>query len=247
MKPEDISIILIETMGAMNVGSVCRTMMNFGLSDLRLVNPICDWRSLDARRMAMKADTLLDQARIFACLEDALADRQVAMGTTCRLGKYREDLLSPAEAVSRIADLPRGSQAAYVFGREDRGLTTDELELCQHFVTIPTVAAYPSMNLAQAVALCIYEIRKRWSPEKEDQVPQRELATGTELEQMYAHMQKTFLEIDYLDPQNPSHIMRALRRLFGRAHLDQREVRIIRGVLSRIDWTEAQRRKGLPD
>lgn len=244
MQPDKISIILVEPMGAMNVGSVCRAMMNFGLRDLRLVDPACDWRSLDARRMAMRADVLLSQAKIFPRLEEALADINVAWGTTCRRGKYREELLSPEAAANQIVGLSRGSRTALVFGREDRGLTTDELELCQRFVTIPTVEVYASMNLAQAVTLCVYEIRMAWLADQPGVPLEEELAPGDQLEQMYAHMRRTLLDIDYLDPQNPDHILRAFRRLFGRTQLTLREVSIVRGVMSRIDWIEEQRRKG---
>lgn len=96
-----ISIVLVEPQGPINVGSVCRLMMNFGFSDLRLVNPCSDYRALQSRRMALKAETILNQATLFPSLNAALADCHLAFGTTRRFGKYREDFLSPRPRPSR--------------------------------------------------------------------------------------------------------------------------------------------------
>ncbi|MBC2742930.1 MAG: RNA methyltransferase, partial [Desulfosarcina sp.] len=97
---DNICIVLVEPQGPINVGSVCRSMMNFGFSDLRLVNPCSEYRSLDARRMALKAESILNNAPVFPTLEQALANCHLAFGTTRRFGKYREDCLSPEQSVA---------------------------------------------------------------------------------------------------------------------------------------------------
>lgn len=239
----NICIVLVEPQGPLNVGSVCRSMMNFGFSRLRLVNPCSGYRSLDARRMALKAESILHQAPVFPTLKQALADCHLVFGTTRRFGKYREDFLSPEQSAAHaISQLP-GNRVAFVFGREDRGLHTSELDLCQLFVTIPTDSAYPSMNLSHAVSLLLYELRKKAmeaeTPPNDSQVP----AQAGDVEEMFRHMRRTLLEAGYLDPQNPDHILRAFRRLFGRTVLSDREVRILRGLWSRIDWIDGERRK----
>jgi tRNA/rRNA methyltransferase len=240
---ENICIVLVEPQGPINIGSVCRAMINFGCADLRLVNPCAAYRSLDARRMALGGESILIQAPIYPTLQKALADCHLVFGTTRRFGKYREDFLTPEQAATRAHDQPSTSRVAFVFGREDRGLHTKELDLCQFFVTIPTDSAYPSMNLSHAVALFLYELRKgghaAHAVPDDGQAPAR----NGDMENMFQHMRQTLLTADYLDPQNPDHVLRAFRRLFGRTGLSDREVRILQGLWSRIDWIEKERRR----
>lgn len=239
----NISIVLVEPQGPINVGSVCRCMMNFGCTDLRLVNPCPEHRSLDARRMALKAESILKHAPVFQSLQQAIADCHLAYGTTRRFGKYRNVFLSPEQAASHARAQSSGSRVAFVFGREDRGLHTSELDLCQYFITIPTDSAYPSMNLSHAVALLLYELRKgamaAIKVSNDSQVP----ASAADVENMFQHMRRTLLAAGYLDPQNPDHVLRSFRRLFGRTGLNDREVRILQGLWSRIDWIEGERKK----
>ena len=240
---KNIRIILVEPQGPINIGSVCRLMMNFGVSDLGLVNPCADYLSLASRRMALKAESILRQAPVFSTLSAALADCHLAFGTTRRFGKYREDCISPEESAVQALSQPNGSTVAFVFGREDRGLHTSELDLCHAFVTIPTDAAYPSMNLSHAVALLLYELRKKTIGDETCTNGNRMPARAGDIEKMFQHMRRTLLATEYLDPQNPDHILRAFRRLFGRSVLDAREVRILQGLWSRIDWIDNERRK----
>lgn len=236
------AVVLVASQGGLNVGSVARAMANFGFSDLRLVAPEIDPLGDDARRMAVKAAPILESAQIFPDLPAALADCHLAFGTTRRFGKYREDFLHPDE-IADVAGPHLGTgRVALVFGREDKGLLTEELDLCQRFITIPTTDALPSMNLAQAVSLCLYETAKKPAGHGSGH-GRSSLATGVTLEALYAHMRQTLLDIDYLDPQNPDHILHVFRRIFGRALLNDREVRVLRGVFSRIDWVEADRRR----
>jgi len=240
---ENISVVLVEPQGPLNIGSVCRAMMNFGFSDLRLVKPATEHLCDDARRMALKASTILDRTRIFENLEDALGDCHIALGTTRRFGRYRRDFLNPDQAGRQLIPLAAEGRAALVFGREDKGLTTSELNLCQRLITIPTNREFPSMNLAQAVAVCLYETSKASFEEQNRGGGHRSLAAGNLLEEMYGHMGKALLECGFLNPQNPGHIMHTFRRIFGRAGLDPREVRILRGLWRRIEWLDKERRK----
>ena len=140
---------------------------------------------------------------------------------------------------------PDGSTVAFVFGREDRGLHTRELDLCHAFVTIPTADDYPSMNLSHAVALLLYELSKKRRVADTSANGNRMPAQAGDIENMFQHMRRTLLEAEYLDPQNPDHILRAFRRLFGRSGLDAREVRILQGLWSRMDWINRQRNKAV--
>lgn len=241
----NIAVILIEPQGPLNIGSVCRVMMNFGLSDLRLVNPQADHLGEEARRMAVRAASLLDQAQVFPSLPEALSGCTLAIGTTRRFGKYREDFIHPDDAGREILTAAGAASTALVFGREDRGLLTNELDLCQRLLTIPTSDELPSMNLAQAVAVCLYEVGQAAAEAAGKVQPrQRKSAPSASIEAMYSHMRQTLLDIGYLDPQNPEHILRTFRRIFSRAGLNERDVRVLQGLWSRLDWIENERRKG---
>ncbi|MCK5163897.1 MAG: RNA methyltransferase [Desulfobacula sp.] len=244
MKPENLSIVLVEPQGPINIGSVCRTMMNFGFTQLRLVNPTKHYKSLLAKKMALSAFTVLENALIFDDLASALCDIQIAFGTTRRFGKYRKNFFTPSGAAQKLRDTYQKNACAIVLGPEDTGLETKDLDLCQHFITIPTHNGYPSMNLSHALAVLLYEVSVKSDTEKKSFGPQPEkLAKGNEVEHMFSHMRESLLKIDFLDKQNPEHLLRTFRRLFGAAGLTSRDVRIIRGMMSRIDWTEDQRRK----
>jgi tRNA/rRNA methyltransferase len=218
------------------VGAVCRIMGNFGATDLRLVNPCEEYRGADARRMATKARPLLEAARCFPLLEEALADRHWVIGATARQGKYRDACLTPRQMAKRVAALTENGRVALVLGREDRGLSRKEIECCDALVTVPTADGYPVLNLSQAAGVLLYELflaqnENRSRPEAD--APH--LADHHQLESLFAHMRTTLTNSGFLPPDNPDHLMRTFRRLFGRAQLSDREVRILRGVLSSVD------------
>ncbi len=247
MNTENLYVILVRPQGPLNIGSVCRAMKNFGFTRLRLVSPCSEYKSLDAKKMAMTSFHVLENAEIFETLADALHDIHTAYGTTRRFGKYRKNFFTPGTAGRQIASAESDIKSALVMGPEDTGLETSDLELCQHFITIPTHEGYPSMNLSHSLAILLYEISinsdtgtKFYDPKVKDP------ATGREMESMFDHMRQSLMDIDYLDPKNPNHILRTFRRIFGIAGLSTRDIRIIRGLMSRIDWTESERRKNLP-
>jgi tRNA/rRNA methyltransferase len=230
---ERIAIVLVEPQSPGNVGMTCRAMKNMGLTNLRLVKG-CRTDESDARRFAVSARDVLDGAVRFDSLEEALADTVISVATTRRFGKYRQEIMDPVETVAKLRSRIGDGRAALVFGREDSGLTTDELSLCRWQATIPTSEEYGSMNLAQAVLIFCYELSRGLSEGVDP--PQREMAGAADMESLYRHMEKTLLRIGFLDPLNPAHLMRSLRRIFSRAELDAREVAVLRGMMSQMDW-----------
>ncbi|MBN2645315.1 MAG: RNA methyltransferase [Desulfuromonadaceae bacterium] len=231
-----IAVVLVEPQGPLNIGSVCRAMGNFGFCDLRLVNPQTDHLCDEARRMAVKASALLEAATVYGSLAEALSDCRYALGTTRRFGRYREDFVHPDEAGELLVELAGEVKTALVFGREDRGLLTEELDLCQRLLTIPTCDALPSMNLAQAVSLCLYETSRAVARQCGKKAAGPKPARNEQVESMFQHMRSTLSRIDYLDRQNPDHILRSYRRMLGKNGLSERDVRILHGLWSRIDW-----------
>ncbi|MBU1640137.1 MAG: RNA methyltransferase [Proteobacteria bacterium] len=230
---ENITLILVEPKGGHNIGSICRVMMNFGFRELRLVNPRVDHFSKEARDMAVTAkETILRSTRKFNSLEEAIADCHLVIGSTRRFGKYRNDFIRPDQLVKTCGAIPDNQKIALIFGREDHGLTTSELSLCDTFIAIDTSPELPSLNLAQAVAICLYEF-SRQSPQDSPDLPER--ATAKSKESMIQHMGKTLLAAGYLDPLSPDHILKTYRRIFNRAGLNEREVRILHALWSLID------------
>lgn len=237
MSCANLCVVLVEPKGAGNIGSVARVMKNFGFGELRLVQPRASHLGAEARNMAVTAIDLLERARVYENLALALSDRNLSLGTTRRFGKYREELLYPAEAATTISALAKTARAAMVFGPEDTGLKTEDLDLCQYCVTIPTHPELPSMNLAQAVAVCLYEVSLKFSsPPAEDKTRGKRPALGKNLEAMFVHMREVLLEVGFLNPQNPEHLVRILRRMLARQGLTEHEVQILRGLWDKISW-----------
>ncbi|MFA6499049.1 MAG: RNA methyltransferase [Desulfurivibrionaceae bacterium] len=232
----NLCVVLVEPKGAGNIGSVARVMKNFGFGDLRLVQPRASHLGAEARNMAVSAIDILERAKVYENLALALADRNLALGTTRRFGKYREELLHPAEAAITIAALAKTAKAAIVFGPEDTGLKTEDLDLCQYCVTIPTHPELPSMNLAQAVAVCLYETSLKFATPSEDKTRGKRPALGKNLEAMFTQMRQVLFEVGFLNPQNPEHMLRAFRRMLARQGLTEHEVQILRGLWDKISW-----------
>jgi len=156
---ERVHIVLVEPKNAGNIGSVVRAMKNMGLSRLHLVNPVPFRDEAEQRKMGYRSQEIVAGAREFTCLSDALKGISLVFLATAKQGKWKKDFLSPAQAAERIAS-SSGEKIALVFGREDKGVTTDESQLANYFVRIPMAGTYPSLNLSQAVMVVTYEVYK---------------------------------------------------------------------------------------
>lgn len=247
MPPSLPRIILVEPAGALNVGSVARVMKNMGLTELVLVNPQCDRLGEEARLMAVRAADVLEAAQVVETLPEALSGCVKAIATTGRAPDTFNNLPIPLEhpraALPWLLDAP----SALIFGREDTGLTNAELNQAQRLIQIPTHEAYPSLNLAQAVALCCYELT---NPIPSPPIfaslplpaePSPPLAPREALEAYYQHLESLLLDIGYLYPHTAPSRMEKLRNLLNRAYPTTREVSMLRGVLSQIQWALKQR------
>jgi tRNA/rRNA methyltransferase len=201
--------------------------------------------------MAVHADDVLAAAATFPNLSDALADRTVTVGTTCRDGPYRNASQPLRETAAELASLAQSNSIALIFGPEDRGLTNEELMLCHHLITIPTAPEYPSLNLAQAVMVVAYEMNLALETANTATTP-LEFVESSASEAMLARLADALLSIGFLSDDNPDHIMFALRGIFGRSGLTAREVDILNGMTRQIRWAadgghrtlEAKRRAG---
>lgn len=229
---DSVSIILARPRFPENVGAAARAMKNMGLSRLLLVDG-CSPLDMNAYRLASGAEDILERAEEFPTLREAISEMSCVIGTTSRGGKERSPLLTPAALIKRIAPLSANNSIGIVFGSEKEGLTNEELSLCHLFVRIPTSQTFPSLNLAQAVMVMCYESFQSSVTIQERPVP---LAKGEQMERMFEHMEETLLKIGFLDSKNPKRIMRVLRRLFRRSKMEEREVQVLEGIWSKMDW-----------
>jgi TrmH family RNA methyltransferase len=225
-------IILVRPRGGANVGAVARAMKNMGLDDLVLVRPAVV-RAFWSKAMAVHAEDVLSRARRCDSLAEAVADCGLVAGTTSRQGSYRRAAVAPRDAASHLIAAATANRVALVFGPEDHGLSNEDLKLCQQLIMIPTAPEYPSLNLAQAVMVCGYEL---FLAAQTTAVPTQELAQAARVEFMFERMQAAFLSIGFLHSDNPDHIMFALRRVLGRAQLEEQDVNIGLGLARQIEW-----------
>ena len=233
---EKIAIVLVEPREPGNIGAVARAMANMGLSRLVLVRPP-DHRVAAAFKMALAARPILEAAVVVDGLAQALGGFGFVAGTTRRPGAGRRGRVTPRQLASELPAVAAANDVAILFGREDCGLTNDELQYCQRLVTIPSSEGFGSLNLAQSVLAIAYEIfLVDDSSGSGGPGPPARRAPTADLEGLYAQMERVLLHIGYLDPANPAHMMRVFRRLLGRAGPDAREVKALRGIFRQVDW-----------
>ena len=238
-----IRIVLVEPAGALNVGSVARVMKNMGLQRLVLVDPHCDPLSAEAKRMAVHAIDILEAAEQVGSLPIALQGCDRAIATTGRDRALDTVLETPRSGLPWLLATSSPQQAALIFGPEDRGLSNTELNYAQRFIRIPSHPAYPSLNLAQAVAVCCYELYQMAIDSLPEGIaaaiappPAAELAAIDSLEAYYQHLEAVLLNIGYLYPHTASSRMEKFRRLFNRSQLSAAEVAMLRGILTQMEW-----------
>lgn len=230
-----LRIVLVETSHPGNIGAVARAMKTMSLATLRLVTPK-SFPHKDATAMASGADDLLDRAVVCDTLEDAVADCGLVLGASARLRSLRWPQMNPREAADRALAEVVHHPVALVFGRERTGLTNDELALCHALVHIPANPEYSSLNLAMAVQVLCYELNMGRQPRDSDQQDEApDYATAQEMNFFYTHLEQVMIDTGFLDPAAPRHLMKRLRRLYGRARPDKQELNILRGILSAVD------------
>jgi tRNA/rRNA methyltransferase len=235
MKLDWLRIVLVEPAGPMNVGSVARVMKNFGLHHLVLVNPQCDFLGMEAKKMAVHADDVLESAVSVATLPEALQGCVRAIATTARVRDWETPLENPRDALPWLLE-EKEKSAALIFGPEDRGLSNEELNYAQKFIRIPTDSIYPVLNLAAAVGICCYELAQNVKPTKNQTKSKTELAPLDVVETYYQQLESLLLQIGYLYPHTAASRMEKFRQLYNRAGLRTKEVAMLQGILRQVEW-----------
>jgi len=230
---DNIRVVLVEPSHPGNIGGAARALKTMGLSQLAVVNPgrfpdpQAEWR-------AAGAQDVLEAVDVFSSLEAAIADCHWVVGTSTRQRRIPWPIKSAEEVAADLLSKPGATRIAILFGREASGLTNDELQRCHCHLQIPANPEYPSLNLAMAVQVVSYELRKQAERAPVESSWDRPLATMAQVEGLLAHLQATLIGSHFLDPANPGQAMTRLRRLFTRIDLDDTEVQMLRGILSHL-------------
>ncbi|MDY6832925.1 MAG: RNA methyltransferase [Thermodesulfobacteriota bacterium] len=229
-----ITIILVRPRIPENIGACCRAMKNMGLSRLKVVAPEA-WDPVRIMKTATHAcRDVVEKIEICGDTATAVSPFSYIAGTTARMGRQRQMVLSPGGFAEKAVTLCRENPVAVMFGPEDRGLENDDLQYCHNLVHIPT-SEFSSLNLAQAVLVICYELFGAARPPDQDHFSPR-LASSFELEGMYDQMKEVLLAIDFLRPDNPDYWMNNFRRFASRVGLTAKEVKLIRGVCRQVNW-----------
>jgi tRNA/rRNA methyltransferase len=233
-----LCVVLVEPAGPLNVGSVARLCANYAVPELRLVAPRCDPLADEARRMAVHGVGLLQQARLFPTLAAAIADCRRVVAASGRDGGSAMPL-PPEEALAWLRSPVDGPAAvALVFGREDRGLDSQELGQAGRLLRIPTPPGYGSLNLSHAVAVCLAAGQRTTAvleamapPTAAGPLPPRQA-----MEDLLADAEELLLEVGFLQPHTARARMAGLREVLRRAEAQQGELALLRGMVHQLRW-----------
>jgi tRNA (cytidine32/uridine32-2'-O)-methyltransferase len=227
-----IRVVLSHTSHPGNIGAAARAMKTMGLTQLYLVNPR-QFPHADATARASGADDVLAGARVCTDLDTALAGCRLVAGASARSRSIPCPVVGPAECARMAAESASQGDVALLFGCEQSGLSNPEMDRCQYLVQIPTNPDYGSLNLAAAVQILCYEVRVAFLAGQAMNGPGEHVpVSADEMERLYIHLEQTLVQLGFLNPEHPRHLMRRLRRLFNRARPDENEVNILRGILA---------------
>ncbi len=229
-------VVLHEPQELVNIAHVVRAMKNFGLTGLRLVSP----REYDPYRIegiAHRSGDVLERAAVFDGLDAALADCVHVVGFSARQRTAKRNMRRPREAAAEALERAADGMVALLFGREDLGLSNEALDRCHRVVNIPTDPAYPSLNLAHAVVIALYELGlARGAAERPYKPPRRqaEAATAEELEGLFGDALRALTAIGFFKSHVEEQVLRTVRELAHRAGLDVRETRLLQAMAREV-------------
>jgi tRNA/rRNA methyltransferase len=226
-----------------NLGATARVMRNMGLSDLVLVSPAADPVAPEARQRATHGEAILDRCRVVAELGDAVADCVMVVGTSARTGGLfrRQSVGPPDEILPHVVRAMASGPAALVFGPEPSGLTNAEVTRCHYLIHIPTDPTSPALNLGQAVAICLYELRHAWLQQAPPATTPTTIAPFADQERMFESLREALEQIHFLYGDKADSLMHAIRHLIGRAGPTPMEVEMLFGLARQLRWIAGQK------
>ena len=233
----NLKVILVEPKGPLNVGSVARLCSNFEVEELRIVSPKCDIFSLEAKKMALKGQKYLDHCKNFDNLENAIFDCDLVIASCGRINLSKDTFFESSEDIfSWVFSLGKIKNLAIVFGREDRGLTNDELLLANKTLNIPTSNNNPSLNLSHAVSIVLYELNKSSKKNFNGELNVFNLASSKQINDSFVEIEEMLLRVGYLLKHTSRAKIRKFKKYILRANTSIQEVNILRGIVHQINW-----------
>lgn len=238
----NIRVVLVGTSHPGNIGSTARAMKTMGLSTLYLAEPRVepDGQSI---ALAAGASDILKYAVKVDSLAEAIADCSLVIATSARSRTLDWPMLEPREAGQKLVTESLKGPVAIVFGRENHGLSNEELQQCTYHVAIPANPKYSSLNLAQAVQIICYETRVAHLAQTETIQESTEYPLAADQERFFVHLESTLLSTGFIIQNHPGQVMSKLRRLFSRARIESQEMNILRGILTSIDKVVSNKQK----
>ncbi len=233
----NLKIILVEPNGPLNVGSVARLCSNFEVDELRIVSPKCNIFSLEAKKMALKGQKYLDHCKFFNNLENAIFDCDLVIASCGRIEATKDSFFESSEDIFNwISSFKKINNLAIIFGREDRGLTNNELLLANKIFNIPTSRNNPSLNLSHAVAIVLYELNKSSKKKFSREYQVFNLASSKQIYDSFVEIEEMLLGIGYLLKHTSSAKISKFKKYILRANTSMHEMNILRGIVHQINW-----------
>ena len=233
-----IKVILVEPIGPINLGSVARLCENFGIKELRIVSPKCDHLDPDSIKMAMRGKSLLKDAKIFPNLLEAIDDCTKVIATCGRIDHGNIPLYNSIESLEWLVEpLFVKDPVAIVFGREDRGLSNEELQLAQKVISLETSCNYPSLNLSHAVAIVLYELNKLKTTSKiQEKIEPFNYPYPKDLDNFLKDAENLLLEIGFLYKHTKKARMAKIKGFLQRGEVREEEISLFRGIIRQLRW-----------
>ena len=228
---------MVEPNGPLNVGSVARLCSNFEVDELRIVSPKCDIYSLDAKKMALKGQKYLDNCRIFDNFKDAIFDCDLVIASCGRIDVSKDSFFESSEDIFNwSSSFKKINNLAIIFGREDSGLTNDELLLANKTFNIPTSQNNPSLNLSHAVSIVLYELNKSPKRNSNNKLEVFNLASSKQIHDSFLEIEELLLKVGYLLKHSSKAKISKFKNFILRANTSMREINVLRGIVHQINW-----------
>ena len=233
----NLKVILVEPNGPLNVGSVARLCSNFEVEELRIVSPKCNIFSLEAKKMALKGQKYLDNCKIFDDLENAIFDCDLVIASCGRIDVSKDSVYESSEEIFNwILSFKKIKNLAIIFGREDRGLTNNELLLANKIFNIPTSKSNPSLNLSHAVSIALYELNKSSQKRINTELKVFNLASSKQIHDSFEEIEDMLLKVGYLLKHTSRAKISKFKNFILRANTSMNEINVLRGIVHQINW-----------
>ena len=232
-----LNIILVEPNGPLNVGNVARLCANFEVDELRIVSPQCDIFSAEAKKMALKGQIYIEKCKIFKTIYESIKDCDLVFATCGRIDNSPELFCeSPDEISNWISNFNNINNLAVIFGREDRGLTNQELLFAQKVINIKTSYNYPSLNLSHAVSIILYELNKFSKNKAKKNAKVYELASSRQIYDSFSEIEELLIKIGYLFEHTSKARISKFKKYISKSQTSSDELNILRGIIHQMNW-----------